>query len=74
MRVRGYPVAEFDRRTEDLSVDHPNVVRNYREAHAIALLQEQNRANTEDLRKGIVYYRELFDELLETPVTSHRNR
>jgi hypothetical protein len=66
MRARGYPVAEFDRRTEDLSVDHPRVVRNYRSAHDIALVEQEGRATTEDLRRAMVLYRELFDELLET--------
>lgn len=66
MRVRGYPMADFDRRAEDLSVDHPGVIRNYRAAHLIAVTEEEGRATTEDLRRAMVYYRELFDELLET--------
>jgi len=66
MRLRGYPMADFDRRAEDLSVDHPGVIRTYRAAHAIALTEQEGRATTEDLRKAMVYYRELFDELLET--------
>jgi len=66
MRVKGYPMADFDRRTEDLSVDHPQVIRNYRAAHEIATAEQAGRANTEDLRQAMVYYRELFDELLET--------
>jgi hypothetical protein len=65
MRMRGYPMGEFDRRAEDLSVDFPHVIRNYRAAHAIALTEQEGRATTEDLRKGMVYYRELFDELME---------
>jgi len=65
MRVRGYPMADFDRRAEDLSVDHPNVVRNYRAAHKIAASQQEGRVSTEDLRQAMVYYRDLFDELLE---------
>jgi hypothetical protein len=59
-------MADFDRRTEDLSVDHPGVIRNYRAAHQIAVTEEEGRATTEDLRRAMVYYRELFDELLET--------
>jgi hypothetical protein len=66
MRMRGYPMADFDRRAEDLSVDHPDVVRTYRNAHEIAVTEQEGRATTEDLRRAIVYYRELFDELLET--------
>jgi hypothetical protein len=66
MRLRGYPMADFERRAEDLSVDHPLVVRNYRAAHEIAVLEQDGRATTEDLRKAMVSYRDLFDELLET--------
>jgi hypothetical protein len=72
MRVRGYPMSDFDRRAEDLSVDHPQVVKNYRAAHDIALRSERNEASTEDLRRGLVYYRDLFDELLETHVSGLR--
>jgi hypothetical protein len=66
MRVRGYPMSDFEHRAEDLSVDYPHVVRNYRKAHAIAIAERDRRATTEDLRQGMVSYRELFDELLET--------
>jgi hypothetical protein len=48
-----------------LSVDHPAVVENYRAAHAIVVLNERDEASTEQLRKAVVYYRELFDELLD---------
>ncbi len=34
MLKRGYPVADFERRAADISVDHPAVVENYRAAHA----------------------------------------
>ena len=33
MRERGYPVDDFDTRSELVSVDHPDVVQNYRTAH-----------------------------------------
>jgi hypothetical protein len=65
MRARGYPMTDFDRRAEDLSVDHPLVVRNYRAAHQIATTEQEGRATTESLRQAMVYYRDLFDELLE---------
>jgi hypothetical protein len=65
MRTRGYPMGEFELRAENLSVDHPKVVRNYRAAHEIALRRERGEASTEDLRHGLVYYRDLFEELLE---------
>jgi len=69
MNARGYPMTEFESRAEDLSVDHPHVVRNYRAAHEIALRRDRGQASTEDLRKGLVYYRDLFDELLEAHAT-----
>jgi len=72
MRTRGYPMSQFEHRAEDLSVDYPHVVRNYRAAHAIAERHERGEASTEDLRKAFVYYRDLFDELLEAGVAGHR--
>jgi hypothetical protein len=65
MTARGYPMADFDRRAEDLSVHHAAVVRNYREARAIARRHADGQAGTEDLRQAIVHYRALFDDLLE---------
>ena len=65
MRARGYPVDKFDQRAADVSVDHPNVVQNYREAHAISEANNENRASTEDLRRALVHYRSLFNELLD---------
>jgi len=65
MVARGYPMTEFEHRVEDISVDHPHVVKNYRVAHEIALRHERGEAATEDLRRAVVCYRELFDELLE---------
>jgi len=41
MQTRGYPVADFDQRAADISVDHPDVVANYRSAHEIALRLER---------------------------------
>jgi len=66
MLKRGYPMGDFEHRAADISVDHPAVVENYRAAKAIAVRGESNQADTEDLRKAVVHYRALFDELLET--------
>lgn len=65
MLARGYPVADFDRRAADISVDHPAVVDHYRAAQAIAVRDQRGEADTEDQRKAVVHYRALFDELLE---------
>jgi len=72
MRARGYPMSDFEHRAEDVSVDHPEVVQNFRAAHAIAERHERGQAGTEDLRQGLVYYRNLFDELLEASPAGER--
>jgi hypothetical protein len=72
MQARGYPVGDFDQRVEDISVDHPNVVMNYRAARDIALEHARGRASTEDLRQAMVHYRALFSELLEASVAPER--
>ena len=74
MRARGYPMSNFEHRAEDISVDHPHVVQNFRAAHTIAERHERGEAGTEDLRQGLVYYRELFDELLEAHPMGDRRR
>jgi hypothetical protein len=65
MGARGYPMADFERQAELVSVDHPKVVQNYRIAHEIALRHGRGEASTEDLRRAMVHYRMLFDELLD---------
>ncbi|HZD01576.1 MAG TPA: hypothetical protein VFA46_15715 [Actinomycetes bacterium] len=65
MRERGYPVEDFEQRATDVSVDHPQVVDDYRAAHAIAEANERSEATTEDLRQALVHYRSLFEDLLE---------
>lgn len=72
MQARGYPIGEFEQRAADLSVDYPTVVNNYRGAHDIALRHGAGKATTEDLRQAMVYYRALFQELLEESPTEQR--
>lgn len=66
MQMRAYPVSDFEQRAADISVSYPNLVSNYRAAREIALKNEQGQANTEELRQAMIYYRTLFDELLES--------
>ncbi|HEX9202287.1 MAG TPA: hypothetical protein VF865_22215 [Acidobacteriaceae bacterium] len=67
MAARGYPMSDFDQRANDISVHYPAVVQNYRSAREIALRHARGESSTEDLRQAMVYFRSLFDELLETP-------
>lgn len=64
MRERGYPIDDFDQRAADVSVDHPDIVENYRSAHAIYLAQHDGDISTEQARQAFVHYRALFDRLL----------
>jgi hypothetical protein len=64
MRDCGYPMEDFDQRAADVSVDHPEVVENYRKGHRLAQSADGEDA-TEQLRKAMRHYRLLFDELLE---------
>jgi hypothetical protein len=68
MQRRGYPVGDFERRAEDLSVDHPEVVQHYRAGHDLLQRRRESGDSTEDLRQAMVHYRALFDELVgDTP-------
>ena len=73
MSARGYPVKDdFERRAEDISVDHPHVVDNYRKAHLIADKHSRGEASTEDLRTAMIHYRSLFEQLVENRGTEAR--
>ena len=64
LQERGYPVSDFDEQAELVSVDHPDLVENYRTAHAIHLRNQVGQATTEDLREALLRYRSLFEDLL----------
>lgn len=64
MRVRGYPMGDFDRHAADLSVTHPTVIEHYRAGHN-AITGAPGSASTEDLRQSMLHYRALFDELID---------
>lgn len=64
MKVRGYPVVEFEQRVADVSVDHPAVAQNYRLAHDIAARHEHEDVGMEKLREAMLHYRALFADLL----------
>jgi hypothetical protein len=66
MQLRAYPISDFEQRAADVSVNYPDLVSNYRAAREIALKNEQQQADTEELRQAMINYRSLFDELLET--------
>ena len=66
MQLRDYPVSDFEQRAADISVNYPALVTNYRAARETAIRNEHHQAGTEDLRKAMINYRSLFDELLKS--------
>ena len=58
----------------DASVDHSQVVGQYREAHDIAERNRQGLAGTEDLRRAMICYRALFEDLLGERVTEESHQ
>ena len=62
---RGYPPSDFERRLDDLSVDHPEVVRRYRTARTIVTKDD---ADTEALRQALLEYRAVLIELANADV------
>jgi hypothetical protein len=64
MRERGYPVDDWEQQAAVVSVDHPQIVEDYRVAHDIANSSRGNEASTDDLREAFLRYRSLFDALL----------
>jgi hypothetical protein len=65
MRLRGYPMGDFDAQAAVISVDYPVVVENYRAAHGLFAKSGAGEVSTEDLRQAMVHYRALFGELVE---------
>ena len=63
MMERGYPAQSFDQQVADLSVEHAGTLDSYREAHALAT-RSPERQSTEDLRRAIVGYRQLFVDIV----------
>jgi hypothetical protein len=77
MRTRGYPIDDFDRRADDISVEHPQVVQHYRDARATRVATDDGEVDTERQRQAITSYRSLIEALLHhdsvpttTPATS----
>jgi hypothetical protein len=70
MAERGYPVDDFEEQAALISVDHPQLVDNYRSAHALRDQVGRPGTDTESMRDAMLRYRSLFDELL-APEDSH---
>ncbi len=69
MRDRGYPAGDQDQLLADLSVDHAAFVDHYRSAADLSERAVSGQPSTEDLRRAMIHYRALFQDLLGEPAT-----
>jgi hypothetical protein len=64
LEERGYPADDnAERRLALVAVDHPVVVEHYR--HGRAMVERDGADHTEDLRKAMVDFRSVLEELLQ---------
>ena len=71
LRLRGYPVGDFEQQAADLSVEYARLVDDYRSAHQVAMQDERGQATTEDLRRAMQHYRNLFENVLGTHIVPY---
>jgi hypothetical protein len=64
MRLKGYPVEDFEERAALISVDYPQLVKDYRGMHRIAVKEVNDQVSTEDMRQAMVHARALFESLI----------
>ena len=61
---------DFEERVGLLSVDYPQLVKDYRGMHRIAIKEVRDDVNTEDMRQAMVHARALFESLMRSEATS----
>ena len=71
----GYPMlVGFEQRLADVSVDHPDAVGAYRQAHEVYRLCDQGKATTEGLREALQDYRHFLTSLLNGDPAENDNQ
>ena len=69
MGAKGYPTESFEKMAEDLSVDYPDHVENYRNLHILATRAEYETISRDATQQALQRCRVLFEELLDSDVT-----
>jgi len=64
MKVKGYPMNDFEQRVADISVDYPELVTDYRGMHGIASREATENVTTEEIRQAMIHGRALFENLI----------
>lgn len=62
----GYPTDSFEQQAADLSVEHAEVVEDYRAGRAVVADMRGGRAGTEEIRRALVRYRTVFERVAGT--------
>ncbi len=61
---RGFPTGDSRESERMLSVEHGRVLEGFRAGHAIEQANTSNRADTEQVRQGMLHFRQVFEELV----------
>ena len=61
---RGFPIGDARESERMLSVEHGRVLEGFRAGHAIEQANSTNRADTEQVRQGMLHFRSVFEELV----------
>lgn len=69
LRDVGYPTDSFEQQAADLSVADAHVVSEYRDGHAVVIDVQHGRAGTEEIRRALLRYRDVFERVAETDVS-----
>ena len=65
MKERGYPDGATQDRIDLISVDHPDIVPEYRRADETGARGRTGAANTEELRQALLSYRAVFERVVQ---------
>lgn len=68
LEERGYPNGDVERQLALVSVDHPDVVERYR--HGRSMVEGDSAERTEDLRKAMIDFRTVLEDLLQAAPTT----
>lgn len=61
---RGFPTDDLRTQEEMLSVEHQHVLDGFRAGHAIEQRNSTGNADTEQVRQGMLHFRQVFEELV----------
>lgn len=70
MGERGYPVSDFNEKADLVSVDHPDLVDQYRQARRVQERNSSRMASTDELREALLRYRSMFRALLDADTST----